>query len=78
MKIRLRIGALAVGSFEVAQALADDRGTVRDNESQPRHQSGGVLHAQGELRGHVLVYDTCDGFSCNGTCHSANCTTTVP
>ena len=76
MKIRLRIDALSVESFEVTQAVADRRGTVHANESETGPVACHTLKES--CAGTCIVYDTCDGFSCNGTCHPTTCTATDP
>lgn len=77
MKIRLGIEALSVESFELTPAVARQRGTVRGNESAATDPV--ECHSLKEsCAGTCIVYDTCDGFSCNGTCHYLTCTTTDP
>lgn len=76
MKIRLRIDALSVESFELTQSVADRRGTVQANESETGLAACYTLKES--CAGTCIVYDTCDGFSCNGTCHPTTCTTTDP
>lgn len=76
MKRKLSIEALSVESFEVTAAVAELRGTVRGHESG----TGPVACYSGKesCEGTCIVNDTCDGFSCNGTCHYITCTTTDP
>lgn len=77
MKTRLRIDDLSVDSFEVTPAAPDRRGTVQAHESI----TGDPVNCYSEKEscaGTCIVYDTCDGFSCNGTCHPIACTTTDP
>lgn len=78
MKIRLRIEALSVESFEVTEAMAERRGTVRAHESNPDTSPVACYTVKESCAGTCIVYDTCDGFSCNGTCHPATCTGTDP
>ncbi len=79
MKTKLRIGDLSVDSFEVTPAAPDRRGTVQANESNPDTGDPVTCHSAKEsCAGTCIVYDTCDGFSCNGTCHPIACTTTDP
>jgi hypothetical protein len=78
MKIRLRIDALSVESFEVTQGAAERRGTVRGHESNPDTSPFACYSLKESCAGTCIVNDTCDGFSCNGTCHPTNCTTTDP
>jgi hypothetical protein len=78
MKIRLRIEALSVESFEVTPALAERRGTVQGHDSDPTTAPVECYSLKESCAGMCIVYDTCDGFSCNGTCHPTNCTTTDP
>jgi hypothetical protein len=73
---KLRIEALSVESFEVTPAVAERRGTVRAHESATGPVECPTLKES--CGGTCIVYDTCDGFSCNGTCHPTNCTTTDP
>jgi hypothetical protein len=76
MKRKLSIEALSVESFQVTPAAAELRGTVRGNESATGPVDCHTLKESCE--GTCIVYDTCDGFSCNGTCHYITCTTTDP
>ena len=76
MKIKLRIEALSVESFQVTPAAAERRGTVRGHESATGPVECQTLKESCE--GTCIVNDTCDGFSCNGTCHPTTCTTTDP
>lgn len=76
MKIKLRIEALSVESFEVTPAVAERRGMVRGYESATDPVECYSLKESCE--GTCIVNDTCDGFSCNGTCHPTTCTTTDP
>lgn len=76
MKRKLRIEALSVESFEVTSTLAGVRGTVRGNESATSPVE--CYSLKESCAGTCIVYDTCDGFSCNGTCHPTTCTTTDP
>ena len=78
MKIRLRIEALSVESFQVTPAVAEHRGTVKGNESAPTTGPVECYSLKESCAGTCIVNDTCDGFSCNGTCHPPNCTTTDP
>lgn len=78
MKRKLRIEALSVESFEVTPAAAARRGTVRGNESDPVTGPVECYSLKESCGGTCIVYDTCDGFSCNGTCHPLACTTTDP
>jgi hypothetical protein len=78
MKIRLRLEALSVESFELTPAVAGQRGTVKGNESAPTTGPVECYSLKESCAGTCIVYDTCDGFSCNGTCHPTNCTTTDP
>lgn len=76
MKTKLRIEALSVESFEVVPAGAERRGTVRGNEAATGPAECYTLKES--CAGTCIVYDTCDGFSCNGTCHPTTCTATDP
>jgi hypothetical protein len=76
MKIKLRMEALSVESFPVTQDAAELRGTVRGNESPTDPVACDTVKES--CAGTCIIYDTCDGFSCNGTCHYITCTTTDP
>jgi hypothetical protein len=78
MRRKLRIEALSVESFEVTPAVAERRGTVRGNESGPATGAVECYSLKESCGGTCIVNDTCDGFSCNGTCHPTTCTTTDP
>jgi hypothetical protein len=77
MKRKLSIEALSVESFEVTRAAAELRGTVRGNEF-PTADPVACYTVKESCAGTCIIYDTCDGFSCNGTCHYITCTTTDP
>lgn len=76
MKRKLSIEGLSVESFQVTSVTAELRGTVRGNESGTGPVDCHTLKESCE--GTCIIYDTCDGFSCNGTCHYLTCTTTDP
>jgi len=78
MKHKLHIEALAVDSFEVTPAAGERRGTVRANESGPATGLVECPTLKESCAGTCIVYDSCDGFSCNGTCHPTTCTATDP
>jgi hypothetical protein len=78
MKIRLRIESLSVESFEVTPAVGERRGTVQGHDSDPTTAPVECYSLKESCAGTCIVNDTCDGFSCNGTCHPTNCTTTDP